>query len=174
MKFPNYMKLSIGIKLGFLLAAFGILATILTGYYFYTSSRNMLTRAAERDLLTATQVVGRNMKIIIDVIAEDAQLLAALPLASNVFISPDELTAESDKTILADTFAAMLSAHPEYFQIRLIDIGQGGQELVRVDRNGKRLTRVQDGDLKKRGRYPYVAGTLRLAPWRYLFIGYHH
>jgi len=78
----------------------------------------MLTSAAERDLLTATQVVGRNMKIIIDVIAEDAQLLAALPLASNVFISPDELTAESDKTILADTFAAMLSAHPEYFQIR--------------------------------------------------------
>ena len=68
-----------------------------------------------------------------------------------------------DKQILADTFAAMLSAHPEYFQIRLIGIGQGGPELVRVDRNGKRLTRVQDGDLRKRGSYPYVAGTLRLA-----------
>ncbi len=163
MKTSDFMKLNIGFKLGFLLAAFGILATILTGYYFYTSSRNMLTRAAERDLLTATQVVGRNMKIIIDVIAEDAQLLAALPLSRNVFISPDRKTSEVDKQILADTFAAMLSAHPEYFQIRLIDIGQGGQELVRVDRNGKRLTRVQDGDLKKRGSYPYVAGTLRLA-----------
>ncbi len=163
MKFPDYMKFGIGFKLGFLLAAFGILATSLTGYYFYSSSRNMLTRAAERDLLTATQVVGRNMKIIIDVIAEDAQLLAALPLASNVFISPDELTAESDKKILADTFAAMLSAHPEYFQIRLISTSQHGLELVRVDRNGKRLTRVQAGGLQKKEHYPYVVGTLRLA-----------
>jgi diguanylate cyclase (GGDEF)-like protein len=163
MKISDFMKLDIGFKLGLLLAAFGILATSLTGYYFYTSSRNMLTSAAERDLLTATQVVGRNMKIIIDVIAEDAQLLAALPLASNVFISPDELTAESDKTILADTFAAMLSAHPEYFQIRLIGTSQHGLELVRVDRNGKRLTRVMGAGLQKRGHYPYVAGTLRLA-----------
>jgi len=97
------------------------------------------------------------------VIAEDSQLLAALPLSRNVFISPDRQTAERDKQILADTFAAMLSAHPEYFQIRLIGIGQGGQELVRVDRNGKRLTRVQGGDLQKRAGYPYVTGTFRLA-----------
>lgn len=163
MKFSDHMKPTIGFKLGILLAAFGILATILTGYYFYISSRNMLTRAAERDLLTATQVVGRNMKIIIDVIAEDAQLLAALPLSRNVFLSPDKKTGEQDKQILADTFAAMLSAHPEYFQIRLIGINLGGQELVRVDRNGKRLTRVQGGDLKRRGGYPYVVGTYRLA-----------
>jgi len=163
MKLSDHMKPTIGFKLGILLAAFGILATILTGYYFYISSRNMLTRAAERDLLTATQVVGRNMKITIDVIAEDAQLLAALPLSRNVFLSRDQMTAEQDKQLVADTFAAMLSAHPEYFQIRLIGISQGGQELVRVDRNGKRLTRVQGGDLKKRGGYPYVVGTYRLA-----------
>jgi diguanylate cyclase (GGDEF)-like protein len=157
------MKLNIGFKLGFLLAAFGILATSLTGYYFYSSSRNMLTRAAERDLLTATQVVGRNMKIIIDVIAEDAQLLAAIPVTREVFNSPDELAAERDKKILADTFSAMLSAHPEYFQIRLISSSQNGLELVRVDRNGKKLTRVSGGDLQEKGHYPYVFDTARLA-----------
>ena len=163
MKFPDHMKFGIGFKLGFLLAVFGILATSLTGYYFYSSSRNMLTRAAERDLLTATQVVGRNMKIIIDVIAEDAQVLAAIPMTGNVFNSPDELTAERDKKELADTFAAMLSAHPEYFQIRLISTSQNGMELVRVDRNGKALTRVPAANLQKRLHYPYVTGTLRLA-----------
>lgn len=157
------MKLGIGFKLGLLLATFGILATSLTAYYFYSSSRNMLASAAERDLLTATQVVGRNMKLIIDVIAEDAQLLAAMPVTSNVFNLPNELTAESDKKILADTFAAMLSAHPEYFQIRLISTIQHGLELVRVDRNGKTFTRVSAADLRKREHYPYVVGTLRLA-----------
>jgi diguanylate cyclase (GGDEF)-like protein len=163
MKISDFAKIDIGFKLGLLLAAFGILATSLTGYYFYTSSRNLLTSAAERDLLTATQVVGRNMKIIIDVIAEDAQLLAAIPVTSNVFDSPFGLIAESDKKILADTFTAMLKAHPEYFQIRLISTGQHGLELVRVDRNGKELTRVLGSDLQEKENYPYVTGTFRLA-----------
>ncbi len=163
MNISDHTKLGIGFKLGFLLAVFGILATSLTGYYFYSSSRNMLTRAAERDLLTATQVVGRNMKIIIDVIAEDAQLLAAIPMTSNIFNQSDGLTAEYDKKVLADTFTAMLSAHPEYFQIRLISTGQDGQELVRVDRNGKALIRVPAAGLRPRQHYPYVTGTLRLA-----------
>jgi diguanylate cyclase (GGDEF)-like protein len=163
MKISDFAKLDIGFKLGLLLASFGIIATSLTGYYFYTSSRNLLTSAAERDLLTATQVVGRNMKIIIDVIAEDAQLLAAMPVTSNVFNSTFGLTDESDKKILADTFSAMLSAHPEYFQIRLISVSQHGLELVRVDRNGKKLTRVVGGDLQEKGSYPYVVGTYRLA-----------
>jgi diguanylate cyclase (GGDEF)-like protein len=163
MKFTDQIKPGIGFKLGFLLASFGILAMSLTGYYFYSSSRNMLTRAAERDLLTSTQVVGRNMKIIIDVIAEDAQLLAAIPITGNVFNSPDELTAERDKKLLADTFTAMMSAHPEYFQVRLIGLSRHGLELVRVDRNGKKFTNVLVGGLHEKGHYPYVVGTLRLA-----------
>ncbi len=162
MKFPDHIKIGIGFKLGFLLAAFGILATSLTGYYFYTSSRNMLTSAAERDLLTATQVVGRNMKIIIDVIAEDAQLLAAIPETRNVFNSSADLTAERDKKILADTFTAMLSAHPEYFQIRLISAIRHGLELVRIDRDGRVLTRVLAANLQEKAHYPYVFDTLRL------------
>jgi len=163
MKYSGRMKFGIGFKLGLLLAAFGILSTSLTAFYFYSSSRDMLTRASERDLLTATQVVGRNMKIIVDVIAEDAQLLAAIPLASNVFNSPDELTAEHDKKVLADTFSAMLKAHPEYFQIRLISTSQRGMELVRVDRDGEKLIRVSAANLRHREKYPYVTGTLRLA-----------
>jgi len=163
MKFSDHIKLGIGFKFGSLLAAFGILATSLTGYYFYSSSRNMLASATERDLLTSTQVVGRNMKLIIDMIAEDSQLLAAIPVTSNVFNSPDELTAERDKKVLADTFAAMLTAHPEYFQIRLISTSQHGLELVRVDRNGKTLTRVLDANLQEKAHYPYVFDTLRLA-----------
>jgi diguanylate cyclase len=186
MKFSELVKFGIGFKLGLLLAAFGILSTSLTAYYFYSSSRNMLTRAAERDLLTAAQVVGRNMKIIIAVIAEDSQLLAAIPATSNVFSSPNELTTKRDKNILADTvsnvfksqnkpatehnkniladtFAAMLKAHPEYFQIRLISTGQQGMELVRVDRDGEKQTRVSAANLQHREKNPYVTGTLRLA-----------
>ena len=51
------MTFSIRFKLASLLAVFGILISGLTGYYAYNSSRSMLLQAAERDLLTATQVL---------------------------------------------------------------------------------------------------------------------
>ena len=163
LKFFSAMKLGIGFKLGILLAAFGVLATGMTGYYFYSSSRTMLVSAAERDLLTAAQVVGRNMRLIIDMIAVDAQLLASVPATYDVFNSPDVPSAERDKQTLADTFTAMLSAHPEYFQIRLIGTNQQGLELVHVGRNGKALTRMPTANLRQRGHSPYVTGTLGLA-----------
>lgn len=176
MRFAEFIKPSIGFKLGFLLATFGILATGLTGYYFYSSSLNMLARAAERDLLTATQVVGRDMEITIDSIAQDAQLLAAIPLASKIFNSSNEASAEPDKKLLADTFTAMLLAHPEYFQIRLISANQHGLELVRVDRNGKELTRVLAENLQEKEHYPYVFNTLQLAQGEFYLsdITIHH
>ena len=49
------MLYGIRFRLGVLLAAFGVLATGLTGLYSYTESRTLLVRAAERDLMTATQ-----------------------------------------------------------------------------------------------------------------------
>ena len=156
------MKLGIGFKLGILLAAFGILATGLTGYFFYYSSRAMLLNAAERDLLTATEVLGRNMTVSINAISDNARLLAVIPAANDVASSPDGQVAEREKKELADAFAAMLSVHPEYFQIRLISAGRNGLELVRVDRNGKALMRVAAGDLQEKAHYPYVFESLHL------------
>ena len=152
----------IALKLGLLLAAFGILASGLTGYYSYSSSRAMLLNAAERDLLTATQVLSRNMLVSLGAIGKDAQLLAALPRSIKIATSPLGASAEVDTTFLATIFTSMLSTHPEYFQIRLISADMHGLELVRVDRDGKSLTRVLGEDLQEKSHYPYVFETLRL------------
>jgi diguanylate cyclase (GGDEF)-like protein len=156
------MKISIGLKLGILLASFGILATGLTGYYFYNSSREILLNAAQRDLLMATQVLGRNMAVSLDEVSDNARLLAAIPAAVNVFRAPHGQVAEHEKKMLAGAFSAMLSVHPEYFQIRLISADRNGLELVRVDRDGKKLTRVLAGDLQEKAHYPYVFESLHL------------
>ena len=58
------MNFSMRFKLASLLAVFGVLVTGLTGYYSYSSSRAMLLSAAERDLLTATQVLGRSLPVV--------------------------------------------------------------------------------------------------------------
>lgn len=156
------MKFSIGLKLGILLASFSILATGLTGYYFYKSSREIVFNAAQRDLLTATQVLARNMAVRIEDVSDNARFLAAIPFTSSVFSAPNGQVAEREKEMLAASFLAMLSVHPEYFQIRLISADRNGLELVRVDRDGKKLTRVRGGDLQEKAHYPYVFKSLLL------------
>ena len=157
------IRFGIAFKLGIILATFGVLASGLTGYYSYTASRNLLVKTAERDLLTSTQVLGRRLSIALGEIAKDALLLAGIPVAAQVAGAPADPSGDSRKTAIADTFAALLSVHPEYFQVRLISADNNGMELVRVDRDQDSLKRVVGVDLQEKGHYPYVFQASRLA-----------
>ena len=153
------MHLGLRIKFGLFLAVFGILASGVTGYYFYSASRSMMVRVAEHDLQYSTQVLGRRYSIALREVANNARLLAELPKSSRIGMRSSD---RSDADALADTFSAMLSVHPEYFQIRLISAEDHGIELVRVERDGNSLVRVEAGDLQEKGHFPYVFRTLRL------------
>ena len=158
------MKFGIAFKLGCLLAVFGVLACGLTGYYSYSSSRATLLKAAERDLLTATQVLGRNLRGNIDGVSRDALVLAgiaqgkALPQASS---APVREQAEND---LAELFETLMRVHPEYMQIRLISAAGHGLEQVRVDRDGEQPLRTPYSSLQEKAHFDYVFDTLRLPP----------
>ncbi|MBK9571453.1 MAG: GGDEF domain-containing protein [Rhodoferax sp.] len=156
------MKFGIGFKLSVLLASFGLLAMGIVGYYSYASSRTTLVQAAQRDLLTALQVLGQNYQTSVDDVGNDALLLAAVPAARAAMGSGRTDGARQDLNVLADTFEAMLKIHPEYFQIRLIRADQHGLEVVRVDRDGSGLTRVEGLDLQEKAHYPYVFKALWL------------
>lgn len=144
------MRFGIGFKLGLLLASFSLVAMGTVGYYAYASGRAALLAAAQRDLLTATQVLGRNFQASIDEVAGDTLLLASL-------------AAGNDKRLLADTFTALMAVNPQYFQIRLIGADDHGLELVRVDRDGDKLARVPAANLQEKAHYAYVFNTLQLA-----------
>ncbi|CAN5880908.1 hypothetical protein BH11PSE12_BH11PSE12_33890 [soil metagenome] len=156
----------IGFKLALLLASFGLLAMGIVGYSSYASSRVTLLAAAQRDLLTATQVLSRNFQASIDEISTDTLLLAGLSaspaIAGARASSESRGAADKDKKLLADTFTAMLAVHPEYVQIRLIGLDDHGLELVRVDRDADKLVRVIASDLQEKAHYPYVFRTLQL------------
>lgn len=156
------MRYGIGFKLGLLLAIFGLVAMGTVGYYSYASSRATLLAAAQRDLLTATQVLGRNFQSSLNEIAADTLLLASLPASRLAANAPAGLAADPHRAQLADLFAALLAVHPEYFQVRLIGARQHGLELVRVDRDGGQLVRVPGADLQEKAHYPYVFNALQL------------
>jgi diguanylate cyclase (GGDEF)-like protein len=158
------MRFGIAFKLGCLMALFGMLPTGLAGYYIYSSSREMLLHAAERDLLTSVQVLGRNLHGSLRTISLDAAVLTNSPHVRELgeIKNPEALKHTQDD--LAQTFRAMLLAHPDYMQIRLISATNHGLELVRQDRDGPSIVRVEGDDLQEKGHYAYVFETLRLAP----------
>lgn len=158
------MKTGIAFKLGCLLAVFGLLVSGLTGYHSYSSSRSSLLNAAERDLLTATQVLGRNWRGSLDSISRDVRMLAAVSSEFDLPRLTDAWRRGHHERDLAELFRATMQVHPPYLQIRLISAAGHGLEQVRIDRDGERLIRVGEAQLQEKGHYAYVFDTLRLAP----------
>jgi len=158
------MKFGIAFKLGCLMALFGMLPVGLAGYYTYNSSREMLLRAAERDLLTSVQVLGRNLHASLRNISLDTAVLTNGPQVHELGHIEDAQKRNVVQSNLAESFRAMLLAHPDYMQIRLISATDYGLELVREDRDGPNIVRVEGADLQEKAHYAYAFETLRLKP----------
>jgi diguanylate cyclase (GGDEF)-like protein len=159
------MKLGIRTRLTVLMAALGVLASGLTGYYAYLSSQSLLSEAAAREMLTSARVIGRNFSLNIHEAAKDVAFLTELPATQTLVDLPDaspQAAAARDR--LAMAFESMLAIQHEYFQIRLIRADRHGLEVVRVDRDGAALTRIEETALQEKGHFPYVFRTLRMKP----------
>ncbi len=160
LKQDEHIKFGIGIKLGILLAVFGIFASGLTGYYTFNTTRDILSKKATQSMIATTQVLGQRFSIMGQKVADDARFFAQTSLVQKA--ADIEQGAELFRKTLADEFRSLLSVRPEYFQVRLISAKQYGIELVRVDRDGKNLAIIEGRDLQEKQHYPYVYETLKL------------
>lgn len=158
------MNYSIRFKLSSAFALFGILVTVLIGYYAYATSRSMLLSAAERDLLTATQVLGRNLQASLANANQDLRLLYSLPQTRNLVEHAGPNRAPEEANELAETFSNLLKLHPQYLQIRLIGTAEHGLERVRVERDGQQLIRISSAQLQEKAHLPYVFQARTLPP----------
>lgn len=149
-------------RLGLALACVGVLAAALTGYYGYSASRAMLIAGAEDRLQTATRVLVRQLAVGLNGTARDVRMLADHPQAARLLARADPRVQEFNENNVALLFERVLDTHPEYFQMRLIDVTDHGLERIRVDRDDSGLVRVSGDDLQEKGHYPYVFETLRL------------
>ncbi len=151
------MNFSMRFKLASLLAVFGILISGLTGYYSYSSSRTMLLNAAERDLLTATQVLGRSLQASLASASQDVRLLASLPQTRQLSGQPAASPVAHDE--LAATFRArLLSRWRQAVEIRA---ARDGHPLSDTARTGKRrrARALRDPPMQIHGFTPARAGS---------------
>jgi diguanylate cyclase (GGDEF)-like protein len=139
-----------------------VLAAALTGYYGYSASRKMLVAGAEERLMTATRVLVRQLSVGLNGTARDVRMLAEHPQAARLLARADPRMQEFNENNVALLFERVLDTHPEYFQMRIIDVTDHGLERIRVDRDERGLVRVTGNDLQEKGHYPYVFETLRL------------
>lgn len=151
-------------RLGLILVLIGLLGTGLTGYFAYQASRDQLLKASEERLLTATRVLMRQVTVALKGIVADVQLVAQHPQAVRILLHTNEDLQAFTETNVAILFERMMMVHPEYFQIRLIEAANFGQERIRVDRGLGSILRIEGDDLQEKGHYPYVFDTLQLPP----------
>jgi diguanylate cyclase (GGDEF)-like protein len=154
------------VKLSVLLACIGVLASGATGYYAYRANRTMLVNEAGHSLLTSTELLGQRFSTSIDDVGADAQVLASLPSAADVAQTDDGLGRNAAREQLAQVYSSFMIHHPEYLQIRLIARQHYGLELIRFDRDGDGLVRVQGNSLQEKGQFAYVFETLAFSPGR--------
>jgi diguanylate cyclase (GGDEF)-like protein len=156
------VKLSIALRFGLVLALAGVLASGLTGYYVYTSSRTLLVHAAEERLLTATRVLLRQVTVEIDDTTRILRFLAEHPRARLMLTTTDPAARTAIENDIAGLFTGILKTRPEFFQVRLIARTEHGMERIRVDRDRHGVLRVSGDDLQEKGHFPYVFETLGL------------
>lgn len=154
--------LSLRTRLMLLLIAFAVLACGITGSYAYLKARSLLAEAAERELLTATQVLARRLALNIDEIGRDARMMASYPAMRLILAGSDAARVADAEKRMEDVFAAVLAEQRTYFQVRLIGAADYGLERVRVDRDESGLAVVRGDSLQEKGHYPYVRDTLAL------------
>lgn len=158
------MRLSIAWRLGLVLVMVGFLGTGLTGYFAYQASREQLVKSSEERLQTATHVLLRQVTVALNDVKADALLVAQHPQAPRILqrSNPDFQSLSEEN--VAKIFEGLMSVHPEYFQIRLIEADNHGMERIRVDRGLGGLLRIPVQEMQEKGHYPYVFETLRLPP----------
>ncbi len=158
------MRTSMGQRLGWLLASFGVLAALALGGFAYTAARDMMQERAQNTLLRTARVLSVQLQTGFDSVGRDATVLAYL-VASQLPQSAQQgvsLPAPTQQ-VLTDAFRAMLQARPAYTQIRYIALAQHGLEQVRLQRAPSgAIERTPDAQLQEKAHFPFVFETALL------------
>lgn len=169
---PPPVRFGIGKKIVLLVCAIAMLASGAVGVTTYVQFNRALVEQELSALSDLAQVKGVRLAAEMDTLRADAVFISQTPVVERAVNATqaggvDPTSGESERELLQRMpilFESLLRAKPYYCQVRLIGIADGGQELVRVNRepNGD-LRIVPKNELQTKGQEPYFAPSLQLA-----------
>lgn len=153
-----------------LLGGFILVASLLVGAAYYQLQKQNLIHLQRDDLQTRLIQAQNTLLSPTSDLSSNVFLLShlkAVTLLKNGHCTPPELGVSIDQTDcpalenLAQVFESTLLSHPNYVQVRLIGLANGGRELLRIDRRGGTIVRIPESELQTKGERPYVTETMR-------------
>jgi PAS domain S-box-containing protein len=144
-------------------------SSILMAVAVTRSGTDLLTKAATVQLAQESKIVSVRLQDILGIAQRDIVYMVNSPAVQEVVNAIEAGKKHSGRSAraknqLQDMFAAFLSNHPWYAQIRLIRAGDRGMEVVRVDQTDARILRIPDAELQVKGNRDYVQETLNEPP----------
>jgi PAS domain S-box-containing protein len=157
--------LSLRGKITLLVGTITFLTALFVGVAGYMQSVRMAEENGLTDLQAEARVVAGRMSEAFRVTHQNAEIVSFTPpieglarAAENGGVDPlDGSTTELWRSRLERIFTALMAAHPEYTQVRLIGLADNGRELVRVNRTPLGFDPVTTEDLQEKGEEPYFA-----------------
>lgn len=165
-------SLGIGGRMALLVCAIVALTCLAGGAWTYVHlSRRLVEQelGRQRGVLQAT---AAQLTAGVEALSHDVAFMADVPAVRGIVRSREgggvdpvgKIPYELWQERLASIFEAKMRLTPQYFQIRLIGLEDGGREIIRVERQDRRIVVVPDGQLQRKGDRPYVQEAIRLPP----------
>ena len=156
--------MSLSLRFGFLVIGI-MLAVVLCVSYLYDRERSEVLEANERERIRLhAERAADELERAIKRLRSDVLFLARTPQLQAIRQKADRTQQQSwddildlqDYIHLEQLFLALAYSRPEYFQLRLIGIDNGGPELVRIERSQTGLFKVEADALQQKGDRYYV------------------
>lgn len=170
-KYPR-SHLSIVMKVSILAASVAAIASLIVGSVIINGSSDIIFQDALDRLKYETNTKSLSLVTNIKNLRGDVQYLAGTPPIQGIprAIENDgtDPIGKSDlvewESRLATIFSELIRAKPNYLQIRYIGIANVGKELIRVDRKGSSIQKVEVKDLQQKGDTLYFKEAIKLHP----------
>jgi PAS domain S-box-containing protein len=159
------MKLSTRLALGTATLVFA--ATTAVGFFAYRALESSIYPAQLTRMAADAQLMTERLSATVVEVTADVSVNANAPALHALIRAMADNDPEAQavwKERLGRLFRAGLEAKPEYVQLRFIALGDGGREVVRVDRSASdgSMTLLPDSNLQAKGHRPYFTETVDL------------
>lgn len=141
-----------------------LLTVVLLCSYFAYELRQALVQGELRNQQSQLALRAQSFRYDVEWLRADAQLLAESPLIRRWFPlqsdSVDDASSLEYRQLVEQSFQALLTRHPEYYQVRVLSLQ--GQELIRVERIDGKIVIQNASALQDKSNRDYFLKALSL------------
>jgi len=146
-------------------AGLNILAILVVGYLVYRQAATVIVSHNQERMRYSTSLAVQSFNSLLNEVANDIAITTQTPVVRDFVLTENQV----DLSELEELFSITLANKPSYFQIRLLNAGNNGKELLRYDKKQGQVIRIPDNKLQFKGDRNYYQEALKINPGSYYY-----